>query len=216
MGTGMGGGMPMGGAPLGPPPTAPPAGPVPPPAAAAPPPAPTQPATVAGGAQIAPIPVSAARAERDAAQNAAKRSSDPLVLARRIAAAHRYIVLWSREGARAPALRAAAKHALRAGKLASVRLDKTPPPVGAASAIALPRGRAQAHAWRRLLEQTEMPAAAISETRRQPTSRITGLVMLLLMGLVTATAGYYTNTSFAAQVDGAVAKVQAMVSGATG
>jgi hypothetical protein len=136
--------------------------------------------------------------------------------ARRIAAAHRYIVLWSREAAKAPALRAAAKHALRAGKLASVRLDKTPPPVGAASAIALPRGRAQAHAWRRLLEQTEMPAAAISDTRRQPTSRITGLVMLLLMGLVTATAGYYTNTSFAAQVDGAVAKVQAMVSGATG
>jgi len=59
-----------------------------------------------------------------------------------------------------------------------------------------------------------MPVAAISESRtRQPTSRITGLVMLLLMGLVTATAGYYTNTAFAAQVDSAVAKVQAMVSG---
>ncbi len=137
--------------------------------------------------------------------------------ARRIASAHRYIVLWSREAAKAPALRAAAKHALRAGKLASVRLDKTPPPVGAASAIALPRGRTQAHAWRRLLEQTEMPAAAISETRtRQPTSRITGLVMVLLMGLVTATAGYYTNAGFAAQVDGAAAKVQAMVSGGAG
>ena len=82
----MGGGMPMGSSPLGPPPTAPPAGPVPP-SAAAPPPAPAAPASVAGGAQVAPIPVSAARAERDAAQNAAKRSSDPLVLARRIAAA---------------------------------------------------------------------------------------------------------------------------------
>lgn len=137
--------------------------------------------------------------------------------ARRIAAAHRYIVLWSREAAKAPALRAAAKHAMRAGKLASVRLDKTPPPVGGADAIALPRGRAQAHAWRRLLEHTEMPAAATADAhRRQPTSRITGLVMLLLMGLVTATAGYYTNTAFAAQIDGAVAKVQAMVSGATG
>lgn len=81
---GMGGGM--GGMPLGPPPTAPPAAPVAPPAAA-PPPTVAPPANIAGGAQVAPIPVSAARAERDAAQNAAKRSSDPLVLARRIAAA---------------------------------------------------------------------------------------------------------------------------------
>lgn len=81
---GMGGGM--GGMPLGPPPTAPPAAPVAPPAAA-PPPAVTPPANIAGGAQVAPIPVSAARAERDAAQAAAKRSSDPLVVARRIAAA---------------------------------------------------------------------------------------------------------------------------------
>ncbi|WP_245008664.1 hypothetical protein [Mycolicibacterium farcinogenes] len=81
----MGGGMGMGGMPLGPPPTAPPAAPVQP--AAAPPPAVPPPANIAGGAQVAPIPVSAARAERDAAQNAAKRSSDPLVLARRIAAA---------------------------------------------------------------------------------------------------------------------------------
>lgn len=85
-GMGMGGGMPMGAPPLGPPPTAPPAAPVPP--AAAPPPAVTPAANVAGGAQVAPIPVSAARAQRDAAQDAAKRSgSDPLVLARRIAAA---------------------------------------------------------------------------------------------------------------------------------
>lgn len=85
-GMGMGGGMPMGAPPLGPPPTAPPAAPVAPPAAA-PPPTVAPPANIAGGAQVAPIPVSAARAERDAAQNAAKRSSDPLVLARRIAAA---------------------------------------------------------------------------------------------------------------------------------
>lgn len=85
-GMGMGGGMPMGAPPLGPPPTAPPAAPVPP--AAAPSPAVTPAANVAAGAQVAPIPVSAARAQRDAAQDAAKRSgSDPLVLARRIAAA---------------------------------------------------------------------------------------------------------------------------------
>lgn len=83
----MGGGMGMGGMPLGPPPTAPPAAPVAPPPAA-PPPATAPPGSVAGGAQVAPIPVSAARAERDAAQNAAKRSgSDPLEVARRIAAA---------------------------------------------------------------------------------------------------------------------------------
>lgn len=83
----MGGGMPMGAPPLGPPPTAPPAAPVAPPAAA-PPPVAAPPANVAGGAQVAPIPVSAARAERDAAQNAAKRTgAGPLELARRIAAA---------------------------------------------------------------------------------------------------------------------------------
>lgn len=86
-GMGMGGGMPMGAPPLGPPPTAPPAAPVAPPAAA-PPPVAAPPANVAGGAQVAPIPVSAARAERDAAQNAAKRTgAGPLELARRIAAA---------------------------------------------------------------------------------------------------------------------------------
>ncbi|MED5815680.1 hypothetical protein VST63_25245 [Mycolicibacterium sp. 050232] len=82
----MGGGMGMGGMPLGPPPTAPPAAPVAPPAA--PPPTVAPPANIAGGAQVAPIPVSAARAERDAAQNAAKRTgSGPMELARRIAAA---------------------------------------------------------------------------------------------------------------------------------
>lgn len=82
----MGGGMGMGGMPLGPPPTAPPAAPVAPPATPAP--AAPPPPNIAGGAQVAPIPVSAARAERDAAQNAAKRSgSDPLELARRVAAA---------------------------------------------------------------------------------------------------------------------------------
>ncbi|MGW4098427.1 secretion protein EccK [Mycobacterium sp. NPDC004974] len=80
----MGGGM-----PLGAPPTAPPAAPVPPAAAAAPPPVAAAP-TPQGGAQVAPVPVSAARAERDAAQNAARRNiseHEPLNVARRIAAA---------------------------------------------------------------------------------------------------------------------------------
>ncbi|MBU9762932.1 secretion protein EccK [Mycobacterium sp. TNTM28] len=86
-GGGMGGGMGGGGMPLGAPPTPPPAG-APPPAAppAAPPPAAAPPPP--GGAQVAPVPVSAARAERDAAQSASRRSgSDPLELARRIGAA---------------------------------------------------------------------------------------------------------------------------------
>ncbi|WP_155946829.1 hypothetical protein [Mycobacterium sp. URHD0025] len=79
-------GMGGGGMPLGPPPTAPPAGAVAPPPPPAAPPAPA--VSAAAGAQVAPIPVSAARAERDAALNAAKRSgSDPLETARRIAAA---------------------------------------------------------------------------------------------------------------------------------
>lgn len=74
--------------PLGAPPTAPPAAPVAPAAAAPPPAAAAAPAQ--GGAQVAPVPVSAARAERDAAQNAARRNiaeQEPLNVARRIAAA---------------------------------------------------------------------------------------------------------------------------------
>lgn len=88
-GSGMGGGM-GGGMPLGAPPTAPPAAPVPPAAAAAAPPPAAAAAPPQGGAQVAPVPVSAARAERDAAQNAARRNAgehDPLSVARRIAAA---------------------------------------------------------------------------------------------------------------------------------
>lgn len=80
----MGGGM-----PLGAPPTAPPAAPVPPAAAAAVPPTAAA-APVQGGAQVAPVPVSAARAERDAAQNAVRRNTnenEAFNVARRIAAA---------------------------------------------------------------------------------------------------------------------------------
>lgn len=83
--------------PLGPPPTPPPAGPSAPPGAGAVGPAgpPVVPAAAgaqaSGGAQVAPIPVSAARAESYAASSAASMSrgsgTDPLELARRIAAA---------------------------------------------------------------------------------------------------------------------------------
>jgi|CXWL01.1.fsa_nt_gi hypothetical protein len=127
-----------------------------------------------------------------------------------IAAAHRYVVLWSRDAARLPALRAAAKRAHRVGKLAGIRLDTTAAPIGAGDAIILPRGRAQAHAWRRLLEQD--PMSDLQANARQPTSRLTGFVAVLLLGLVTAGAIYATNTAFAAQVDGAITKAQAMVS----
>lgn len=76
--------------PLGPPPTAPPAGPTAPPAGAVAGGAPVvAPAGAAsGGAQVAPIPVSAQRAERDAVARALRPSgTDPLEVARRIAAA---------------------------------------------------------------------------------------------------------------------------------
>nr|L8FLZ2.1 RecName: Full=Uncharacterized protein D806_0078 [Mycolicibacterium smegmatis MKD8]ACE06964.1 hypothetical protein MSMEG0071R [Mycolicibacterium smegmatis MKD8] len=86
------GGVPGGAVPLGPPPTPPPAAPVTtPPLASGAPVAPTGAAAGAaggGGAQVAPIPVSAARAERDLAQRAVRRSGvDPMETARRIAAA---------------------------------------------------------------------------------------------------------------------------------
>lgn len=134
----------------------------------------------------------------------------------RMAAAHRYVVLWSREAAKDPALRAAAKHARRTGKLAGVRLDSAAPPVGGATAISLPRGRAQAHAWRRLLEQNDMPNLAAEARARQPTSRLTGFVAMLLLGLVTAGAGYVTNTAFAAQVDSLAERAQALVQSIAG
>lgn len=87
-----GGGVPLSSpVPLGPPPTPPPAAPVTtPPLATGAPVAPTGAAagTAGGGAQVAPIPVSAARAERDLAQRAVRRSGvDPMENARRIAAA---------------------------------------------------------------------------------------------------------------------------------
>ncbi|MDV3123314.1 hypothetical protein M1247_00160 [Mycobacterium sp. 21AC1] len=90
-GSSMGGGM--GGMPLGPPPTAPPAGP----SAPAPPPsaAPIANTSTPATAAAAAIPVSTARAERDAALAAARAGAlrrkagdhDPLSLARRLAAA---------------------------------------------------------------------------------------------------------------------------------
>ena len=49
-----------------------------------------------------------------------------------------------------------------------------------------------------------------------PTSRITGFIALLLMALVAGTAGYFSNAAFAAQVDSAAAKAQAMVADITG
>lgn len=75
--------------PLGPAPTPPPAGPTPTPTAGAPTPPVTPAAAASGGAQVAPVPVSAARAQRDAVSSALRRQSgtDPLAIARRIAAA---------------------------------------------------------------------------------------------------------------------------------
>ncbi|WP_142386968.1 secretion protein EccK [Mycobacterium hubeiense] len=75
--------------PLGPPPTPPPAAPSAPAGPAAPlPPAATGSAAAGAMAAPAPVPVSAARAERDAAASALRRSgTDPLEIARRIAAA---------------------------------------------------------------------------------------------------------------------------------
>jgi hypothetical protein len=93
----------------------------------------------------------------------------------RLDAAHRVVLLWSRATARTPALRAAARAAKAAGKLVCVRLDAARPPsdVGGAGAIAVPRGRAQRSAWRRMLGPTPSRRPARQEVKPAPSMRPT-------------------------------------------
>lgn len=80
------------------------------------------------------------------------------------------LVLWSREAADAPALRAAAERAAASGKLALARLDAAPPPMGFAANANLTNwmGR-ETRAWRQLVTSigpaTRAPASARSAAR---------------------------------------------------
>lgn len=131
---------------------------------------------------------------------------------RRLAAAARttpqVLVLWSR--AATPSLRATALAAHRTRKLAFARLDATAPPARlGALAVSVPRGRAQGQALRRLLEDAVMTSVEPERPTAGKTSRIAALFTLAAMGLVTASAAYAVNPSFAAQVDAIAGKAQA-------
>lgn len=114
-----------------------------------------------------------------------------------LAGAHRLVLLWSRQAARTPALRAAAK---RAGdKLLCIRLDDAHPPAAlGARAIALPRGRHAADVWRRLLARAPERAIAAPAAR---TSRIAGIGAALTMALAVGAALYVSDAAFAARVN---------------
>ncbi|MES1199594.1 MAG: hypothetical protein ABUS48_06405 [Pseudomonadota bacterium] len=91
-------------------------------------------------------------------------------LAAEIDAAACVLVLWSREAADAPALRATAARALASGKLALARLDSAAPPMAGAANLAGWLGNEQTRAWRQVL--SAVSAAAKPRTaQRAPAPR---------------------------------------------
>jgi hypothetical protein len=125
-----------------------------------------------------------------------------------IHAARCTLVLWSR--AARGSVRSAANLAARHERLAFVRLDVTPaPPRLGRNAISLIRGRSQGQALRRLVENT-----VSSEDLLQPavgrTSRIAAIFTAVALSFVAASAAYFVNPAWAAQVDGAKASAMAM------
>jgi hypothetical protein len=76
------------------------------------------------------------------------------------------VVLWSRDGADGPALRAAIDRAKASGKLALARMDSAPPPVGHSAVADLTHwiGSDQTRAWRALV-------AAIGTAAKAPVKR---------------------------------------------
>lgn len=159
----------------------------------------------------------AAAADVSAQLEALGYKVDALPMARRARAArleeaHRLVLLWSREAARAPALRAAAKKALAQDKLTCVRLDAAAPPSAlGARAIALPKGRAAAEIWRRLLSRAP-EARAARQARPLRTSRIAGMGAALAMALVVGGALYVSDAAFAARVNQMAGVAQAHAS----
>jgi hypothetical protein len=125
-----------------------------------------------------------------------------------IAAAKLVVVLWSHNAP--PALRAMTKQAKRAGKLVVARLDAARPPVRSAYAIDLSRPdmrrglRALQTALSGETRMNTIASPAIARTRR-----LEGIAATLLLALVTATAAYVADASFAARVDAVARDAQA-------
>jgi hypothetical protein len=116
---------------------------------------------------LAPSPVTQKHAERLSAQLAAAgfkvgHSDAQRVRGVDVDAADKVVLLWSKDAARGPALRAAARRARADGKLICARLDSARPPKEAGRAIAAPRGRNAARTWARLIGATRPAAMAPS------------------------------------------------------
>ncbi|MEQ1709388.1 MAG: hypothetical protein ABL864_13760 [Terricaulis sp.] len=120
--------------------------------------------------------------------------------------AQRLIVLWSR-GAAGANLDASLRRAEAAGKLSVIRLASSPLPARLKrSARTLPRPGEDDATWRELAENLESPPRHQKEETpegclREPGSRLHGLLVLVLVGLVAAWAAYVSNTGFAEQVN---------------
>jgi hypothetical protein len=122
-----------------------------------------------------------------------------------LAQAQRLIVLWSR-GAAGANLEAPLRHAEEAGKLSVIQLASAPTPTRFKQAARkLPRPGDSDAAWRGLAENVAplAPRAQASERayRREPGSRLHGLLVLVLMGLVLTWAAYVANPDLAAQLN---------------
>lgn len=125
--------------------------------------------------------------------------------------ARRVVLLWSPDAARSPALRKLARRARAAGKLSTIRLEGAPIPhrVRGSRTSPWPRVRGGVNGWKSFVEAADMQAVA--EERRVSSGRWGAFLMVVLFGLVTATAFYATNPAFAAQVDSVITSARAMV-----
>jgi hypothetical protein len=130
---------------------------------------------------------------------------------KRVRSARRVVFLWSPDAARSPGLRVLARRARAAGKLSTIRLEGAPSPhrVRGSRTSAWPRVRGGANGWRNFVEAADMQA--VVGERRVSSGRWGAFLMVLLFGLVTATAFYATNPAFAARVDSVITSARAMV-----
>ncbi len=119
------------------------------------------------------------------------------------------LVLWSH--AATPSLRRAADIARRTERLALARLDTQPAPARlGTNAISLNRGRMQANALRRLVENATMTSDDLQPLATR-TSRLAAVFSAVALSLVAASAAYFVNPAWAARVDAVAANTQSQV-----
>lgn len=149
-----------------------------------------------------------AKAELEALGYAVDTAPRPQALKPKLDAASRVVLLWSPDAAKSAPLRAVARRAQAAGKLVCVRVERSPGP-GFGGARIVPRPRARG--WTALLEGTAMQEVVVELPRPGVPARLSALLTLVLLGVVTAAALYAVDASFAARVDSFANQVRALV-----